>query len=218
MAEGVLCQSGATDTGVEYVEVFEGSGVNLSSIFECEYGEFDVTWEGSVTIRDPIRIGYGTVVSIHGDYDNGLGSSDTASGHTASSVGEGSEIIAEAPFGSMFYVTNGSLSIENVALRNGNATNSTSPGFFSGGGIQVLDGNLTVSGCEFENTFAEYWGGGIFVNRSRIVVRDTVFRECKAGNKPQVGDEDAESAGGGVGVSRTCFHNLRELPVRVSSV
>lgn len=209
MAHAALCHSNTTDAEVEDIVVTPLSNQNLSSIFDCENGKFNVTWAGAVTIRDSIRIGFGTTVSIHGDYDNGLVDYDTsqpdgeASNTTSSSAFGNPEVIADSDFGPIFYVANGSLDLENLALRDGIASiSSLWDGF--GGGVLAFDANLTVSGCEFKNTSAEARGGGIYSERSRVVVLDTMFRECKAGYKPGAGDGDdaLDSAGGAIVVSR----------------
>lgn len=225
-AEGAACDdSGSDGSGVIRLNVSALQGTaNLTSAFDCEGGEFEVTWSGSVTIWDTIRIGYGTTVSIRGDYDNGLpprgAGADGAGSDQVSGDGltGGSAIVAGEPFGPMLLVEGASLYLENMALRDGNVSNATSPGIVSGGGLHLLDADVTVVGCEFEDVFAQYWGGGIFANRSRLVVLDTVFRRCSAGEELEGVVEEADGAGGGLAVRWTPLLDSVELrPVLVLS-
>lgn len=67
-----------------------------------------------------------------------------------------------------------------------------------------MESNVTVSSCVFEDNFAEKWGGGIFGQNSTVIVRDTIFRRCRAGFTPSAGDNDDENidgSGGGIAVS-----------------
>lgn len=72
---------------------------------------------------------------------------------------------------------------------------------FTTGGIYAWASNVTVTSCVFEDNFAGMWGGCIFGNYSTLVVRDTVFRRCRAGVIPEAGDEDVVARGGGIAVS-----------------
>ncbi|CAN0319726.1 unnamed protein product, partial [Hapterophycus canaliculatus] len=84
----------------------------------------------------------------------------------------------------IFFVDGGTLSLENLAVRDGYTTNSTSSLTYtgnvaqivvSGAGIHAIDATVTVTGCEFEDNFSEMWGGAIFANRSSLVVTGSVF-------------------------------------------
>lgn len=155
-----------------------------------------MTWSGIVNLTETIRVGSGTTVSIVGDYENGLvaTSGDTSSG--AAVVG-----MTGAPFGPIFYSSGSTMSLTNLAIRNGNATSSVGTGISSGGGVYAMNSNITVSGCAFEDNFAQDYGGGIRVNQSTLVVVDTVFKHCSAGDVPETGDENADGSGGGISVS-----------------
>ncbi|CAN0565920.1 unnamed protein product, partial [Laminaria digitata] len=84
-------------------------------------------------------------------------------------------------FGPIFFVDGGQLFLENFAVRGGFVANSTSNPTVSGAGIHAQYSNITVTRCEFEDNFAELWGGGVYGNRARLVVVDSVFRRCRAG-------------------------------------
>lgn len=132
---------------------------------------------------------------------------------------------AVATPGPMFFVNGGNLYLEGVAVRGGNTagysadsahSSSTIPSddaVVSGGGVHAIDANVTVVGCEFDDNFANYMGGGIFTNRSTLVVVGSVFRRCAADVEPsldEIADDEFEAygAGGGIGVSRDadrCF-------------
>ncbi len=133
--------------------------------------------------------------------------------------------------GPVFYVDGGQLFLQGLAVRGGYAagdstssgsstsssnststitstitstSTSTSTGgdsVVSGGGVSAIDANVTVTGCEFEDNFADYLGGGIFANRSSVVVVGSVFRRCQADVVPSPEVDDADGAGGGIGVS-----------------
>ena len=119
--------------------------------------------------------------------------------------------------GPVFFVDGGRLFLEGLAVRGGNAANSTRGGddygdngvaaVASGGGVHAVDATVTVTGCEFENNYANSLGGGIFTNRSTLVVVGSVFRRCQADVLPSV-EGDAVGAGGGIGVSRN-YHTYR---------
>ncbi|CBJ33177.1 expressed unknown protein [Ectocarpus siliculosus] len=133
-----------------------------------------------------------------------------------------------APTGPLFFVDGGQLFLDSLAVRGGYTSNSTGSFTYaastdaaadgtnstttsgvnetaiatvviSGGGVHAIDSNVTVTGCEFEENYADYWGGGIFANGSTLVVHGSVFRRCEAGEVPLPGDEDVDGAGGAIG-------------------
>lgn len=218
-ASGAPCVPSATGE-VETVDVNADSVLNLASYLDCENGEFKVNWRGSVVVNETIRIGAGTKVSVFGNHDNGLLTNNYAqqlvnSGYdgnttilTIEAESEGSEVIAGSPFGSLFFVESGTLNLENMALRDSYATNVILSGITSGGGVTALQSNLTVTGCQFEDIFTDYRGGGINGNQSQIVVWDSLFRRCAAGLESIPGDEevDVQGAGGGFAVRYFRLH------------
>lgn len=220
------------------VSVTPNTDLDLTSIFNCEGGQFQVAWSGAVNISGTIHIGLGTTVKIVGDSSSNIifatdstserdsnttggGGNDSTSndpvddltaalaipsGLTSAVVGVGSSKISAdtdktLSFGPIFYVEGGQLFLENMAIRGGFVANSTSGPTISGAGIHAVDSNLTATACEFEDNFAEFLGGGVFANRSNLVVVDSVFRRCRAGFHSKADDEDVEGAGGGIGVS-----------------
>lgn len=219
VAAAAPCFGDGVEAYINELFVDNSSVYNLSSIFACEDGMFDVAWSGSVTVWDGIQIGSGTTVRITGNYENELqgtsdydtsdGSSMSTSGTGSGGSGSGSEVIAGASFGSLFTLKDGaSLSLNYMALRDARAEGLT-PMETSGAGVHAQDSVVTLYGCELDNLFAEFWGGGIFANRSRVEVRQTVFRGCMAGENATAGQVDEPiGAGGAVAVgdaSRPCF-------------
>lgn len=183
------------------------SGLNASSVFNCENGSFTAKWVGAVILTESIRIGRGTSVTIVGSYSKS--SSNIRSLTTSSdSDGEGSPeagaidsaAVAETAFGPIFVVGHGKLILDGIAVRGGNASSSVGSGVTRGGGIYAIGATLTVDWCTFEDNFAEESGGAIRASGSRVIVRDTVFRRCSAGVRAAVDIENAIGAGGGIEV------------------
>lgn len=188
------------------VTTISSSTEDVSSVFECDNGIFEVTWSGVVNISKSIVLGNGTRVSIVGDYGNGLGGLNALGGSTdevlsASTSGSSAVETNGLAFGPIFVVVNASLSLDGIAVRSGNASESVGGGYSTGGGIHGENADISVVSCEFEDNFAELGGAGISANASDLVVTDTVFRRCRAGSVPEAGDEDAAEAGGGIMVS-----------------
>lgn len=210
----------------QQVVVTPNAAVNLETVFDCEDGDFDVFWSGIVNVSSTIYIGSGTTVKIVGDTTDTATSNSSAnrtsavggvdlklselsselsipSGLTSAVVGirpASPTALDDTSFGPIFFVDGGELLLEGLAVRDGFATNSTNSLSDSGGGVHAIDSNVTVIGCEFEDNFAEHWGGGIYANRSTLVVVDTVFRSCNAGVQSFAGDVSIDRAGGGIGV------------------
>ena len=239
--------SSAGSATTEQIFITPDSQVDLTSVFACEDGDFEVFWSGVVYVPGTIHIGRGTTVNIFGD----------ASDRNASLEGSGSDyeveglstMLPKVPNGltsaavstifqqqqqqsnatsaepdpdvedgaalawPLFFVDGGQLFLENLAVRGGDAGNYTGSSvsssgssgvggdiIVSGGGVHAVDANVTVTGCEFEDNFAQHLGGGIFTNRSTLVVVGSVFRRCQADVVSSPGD-DAVGAGGGIGVS-----------------
>ena len=219
-------EGGVLTPSVQNVTVTNGTESNLSTLFACEGGEFNVSWSGVVQVSSTINIGRGTTVRIFGEKiassastitspvssSNNLTStlqlelemlSDDLNVPHLTSAAEG--VHGDDPFGPIFFVDGGELHLEDVAVRNGIATtNSTVNTIVLGGGVYAVDSNISVLSCVFEDNFAELNGGGIHANRSTVTVRDSVFRGNKAGFQPSVDDDNIDGAGGGIGV-RACF-------------
>ncbi|CBJ26637.1 adhesin-like protein [Ectocarpus siliculosus] len=163
---------------------------------------------------------------------SGTSSSGNSSSTFPSSTQEGEEAETTAPTGPLFFVDGGQLFLDSLAVRGGYTSNSTGSFTYaastdaaadgtnstttsgvnetaiatvviSGGGVHAIDSNVTVTGCEFEENYADYWGGGIFANGSTLVVHGSVFRRCEAGEVPLPGDEDVDGAGGAIGAEFT---------------
>ena len=170
-------------------------------------------WTGTVYVDGTIVVGTGTTVRIVGNGVAGTNNSDDTIG-TTSADGIASVAVNTTSLqpGPIFFVQGGQLFLERLALRGGNAngganllgdnpsSSSSADIAVNGGGVHAVDANVTVVGCEFRDNFAQHWGGGIFANRSNLVVEASLFQGCSAGSMPSPGDEDVEGAGGGIGV------------------
>eukprot|EP00752_Nemacystus_decipiens_P010943 g9725.t1 len=193
-------QTAQSSGGVEQVEVSPISALDLTR-FDCEEGDFNVLWSGNVDVSGTIVIGSGTTVRIVGSdtltasSSGNFTESSSLSGLTSAAV----NMVSPLP-GPVFVVQGGQLFLESIAVRGGNASTAA---VVSGGGVHAVDANVTVTGCEFEDNFASLWGGGIFANRSTLVVEGSVFRRCSADVEPSPGDDGVEGAGGGIGVEQT---------------
>ena len=209
-------------TGLYQITVTNDTVYDLSTLFACEDGEFNVSWFGVVRVGSTITIGRGTTVRIFGEIDTNsvlaTSSSTSASDNFSSDfeleletlsgdlnlpqelTSTAVEVSDGVSFGPIFLVDNGELYLEGLTIRGGNATNSTAGTIIAGGGIYANFSQISVSSCVFEDNFAEYLGGGIHTNRSTLTVKDSVFRRNKAGFQSFAGDEDVDGAGGGIGV------------------
>lgn len=237
-----MCSS----VGIQSVTVSNEMSSNLSTIFDCDEGEFHVSWVGVVNVSSTIKIGSGTTVRIFGETTvaapSADSSSNTASILTVSSsssntrststkisgvdldleleilsnglnlpqgltsaavgfIGPGADNALEGPFGPIFFVNDGELFLQSLAVRRGSSTNSEDENGF-GGGVHAINSNVSVSGCELEDNFSEKLGGGIYARGSTLTVTDSVFRGNHAGSQSVAGQEDgADSNGGGIMVS-----------------
>ena len=218
MRAGVLAVPCASNTTTK-IKVADGEAqplivepnttFDLTSVFNCEGGDFEVLWSGQLQLTGTIVIGNDTIVRIIGD-----GSSSTGRGNTSLSdhgdldrftnglaipLGLTSAAVGVNPgnitahtdpsisFGPMFYVEGGTLTMQDMVVRSGFVGNITDDEdeiadvHRSGGGIFGLNSNVSVTRCEFDDNYAQAYGGGIFVNRSTVEVVDSVFRDSKAG-------------------------------------
>ena len=119
-------------------------------------------------------------------------------------------IFATVPFGPIFLVGVGELHLESIGIREGNATNSTANAIVSGGGVNAINSNVSVSDCVFEDNFAEFLGGGIHGNLSTLTVKDSVFHGNHAGFRSYAGDENVDGAGGGIAVREGSFNRNKK--------
>ena len=75
-----------TAGGFQQVAVSNNTAFNLSTIFACEGGDFNVSWSGVVQVSSTIKIGNGTSVRIYGE------SVATSATVTASTTGSGTSL------------------------------------------------------------------------------------------------------------------------------
>ena len=200
--------------GAVIVNVTPETGLN-PTMFDCEGGDFDVSWSGTVIVNGTIHIGVGTTVNITGDGANLRGNSsgelDVLTANMSIPRGLTSTVERFAPSnvpvvgnkstpsGPLFFVDGGELNLHHMAIRGGNVTPSTDYPTASGGGIHAQNASVTAMSCEFEDNFAESGGGGVFAHASTLVMIDSVFRRCRAGFQAEAGD-DVSGAGGGINV------------------
>lgn len=200
---------------------------DLTTMFSCDDGDFQVYWSGEVNVTDTIVVGAGTTVRITGDSLSTSGNSSLSDdevpehltsglalpvGLTSAVVGVGKPDDAgnaddTDSFGSMIFVVNGTLILKDLVVRGGCATTKDAMEdeavsiSGSGGGVYSMNSNVTITRCDFSHNFAENTGGGIFASNSILQVADTMFRNCQAGFNATLDDEDPEAAGGGIYVS-----------------
>lgn len=199
-----------------------GSGLSLLSVFDCEGGDFEVSWSGEVSVPGTIFIGNGTTVTINGDdtastaSGNGGLVAGSASPTSSSSDGGGDtqledlssdlslprDTSAAAVGGGgnssapIFQVDGGQIFLNALAVRDGYVSAG------DGSGVHATNSNVTIVGCLFENNFASGQGGAVYANQSTLTVTNSTFRRNFAGFESIAGEEeDAEGSGGGIAVS-----------------
>ena len=218
------CTSGNTTTKVY---VTPNATSDLTSVFDCEGGDFEVEWSGEVQLTGTIVIGSGTTVRISGERISSRGNSSLSNNEAVANLTSGlalpvgltSAAVGRAPpnitistdrtasFGPMFYVDHGNLTLEDLVIRGGFSANNTDEDDRigdverSGGGVFAVNSTVSVTRCEFNDNYAQHVGGGIFVNASTLHVSDSIFRYCKAGYVATIEDPGIPGAGGGINVS-----------------
>ena len=235
-ASAAAATSAAAGEGGEHERfpVINTNTMNLASIFDCEGGDFHVSWTGEVYVTSTIVIGAGTTVRISGERISSKGNSSLSDnevvanatnglllplGLTSAAVGVGppkltvgaSETVSIGP---MFKINGGQLFLEDLIVRGGFAASNADGLEGFGGGVYAVNSVVSVSRCDFSDNFAEHFGGGIFVTESTLQVVDSLFRSCKAGNVPDVEDEGADGAGGGISVSALVVWEIK-LPAHL---
>ena len=218
--------------GPQQITVSSHIEPNISSMFACEGGEFNVSWSGVIQVSSTITIGRWTTVRIFGESPKHSSSSVSStmalastsarniseislSGSSGSYSGSNDyglnvpQVLTSAvvranisdSFGPIFSVLDGELHLESV-IRGGSATtHSATNAIAMGGGFYANSSTVSISGCVFEENFAELHGGRIHANWSTLIVKDSVFRGNHAGFQSFAGDEDVDGDGGGIGVS-----------------
>lgn len=185
-------------------------------MFDCEGGDFEVLWSGTIIVTRTIHIGSGTTVNSIGDGPNitGRSSGELDVSTTNMSIPRALTSAVEgtapsglpavgnesSPSGPIFFVDGGELTLTHMTIRRGKATNSTDYPTASGEGIYAENANVTAMWYEFEDNFAESEGGGVCAHASTLVMIDSVFRGGRAGFQAEAGD-DVSGAGGGINVS-----------------
>ncbi|CAM9623221.1 unnamed protein product [Scytosiphon promiscuus] len=123
--------------------------VRLATATNCSGGTFDVSWVGSVTVEDTIRVAGGSNLSVMGTPD-------------------GSSIVNGMGQVSLFEVIGGDLRLSSLSLNNGNGAGS------GGGAIFAVDSVLEIASCSFLNNVGDV-GGGIFLENSTLDVTESIF-------------------------------------------
>lgn len=117
----------------------------LAQAVNCSGGSFGITWVGSVTVEETIRVGEGTTLNV-------TGSSDGASRISLFSLDGG-----------------GVLHLSDLTLVNDRAEAGS-----AGGAILAADAAVTLTGCTLADNAAEF-GGALVTARSVIVAKDVTF-------------------------------------------
>lgn len=127
--------------------------LGLAEAINCSDGAFEVSWVGSVTVEQTIRVPDGTVLSIVG-------------------LPDGSSIVDGAGEVRLFEVERGTLQLSGLSLVNGTSA--------YGGSIYAFDSIVTASGCEFTGNVASE-GGAIYGLDSVLNATDCEFTRNVAG-------------------------------------
>ncbi|CAM9127983.1 unnamed protein product [Choristocarpus tenellus] len=134
----------------------EQLAVNIS----CSMGTFSAVWYGELSLSTTLTVAEGTSLSIRG-------------ADTLASIDGGATL-------PLFDVNSGTLSLQGLILRRGNATDVAAE-YVQGGAIRIVDGTLDVTGCTFESNEANESGGAIYANHSEVIVENSIFEECRVG-------------------------------------
>ena len=197
------------DRGFWQVAISNDTAFDLSTIFACEGGEFNVSWFGVVQVSSTIKIGNGTSVRIYGE------NAATSAAVTASTTGSGTSLASASSSASrsrsIIGANNSSSSTANLEFeldRRSSDLNlpqeltsaavrlygsaSFGPFFFVDGGklhlerVAIRGGNSTSSTAN--NVVGV--GGGVYAISSNVSVSSCVFE-----------DNFAEYLGGGIHAS-----------------
>lgn len=123
--------------------------LQVAAALNCSGGTFNVSWVGSVTVEETIRVSEGSALSVVGTPDG-------------SSVANGTDQV------SLFEVIGGTLSLSSLSLVNGNGAGA------GGGAISVVDSTLEINFCSFSDNAGDV-GGGIFLENSVLAATDSIF-------------------------------------------
>lgn len=145
-SSAITCDS-ATLVAPLVVEDTAGA-LQLAQAVNCSGGIFEVSWVGSVTVEETIRVLDGTQLSVVGTPD-GL-----------SFVDGGGET-------SLFHVSNGTLRLSTLSLVDGIGE--------EGGAINAADSVLTAENCTFSNNAGIVFGGAIFAINSNMTAEYCTF-------------------------------------------
>ncbi|CAN0218885.1 unnamed protein product [Ectocarpus sp. 4 AP-2014] len=121
----------------------------LAQAVNCSGGVFNVSWVGSVTVEETIRVSDGTVLSVVGMPDDGSPSVDGAG-----------EV-------SLFHVSGGTLWLSGLSLINGFGD--------EGGAIYAEDSVLTSEGCTFSGNSVGSSGGAVYSDHSKLTFDHCMF-------------------------------------------
>lgn len=122
--------------------------LQLAQAINCSGGIFEVSWVGSVTVEETIRVFDGTDLSVVGTPD-GL-----------SFVDGGGEV-------SLFHVSSGTLRLSGLSLVDGIGE--------EGGAINAIDSVLTAENCTFSNNAVVVRGGAIVAINSNMTAEYCTF-------------------------------------------
>lgn len=122
----------------------------LAQAVNCSGGVFNVSWVGSVTVEETIRVCDGTVLSVEGAPDGG-------SPFFVNGAGEVS----------LFHASGGTLRLSGLSLVDGVGED--------GGAIHVVDSELTLERCTFSGNNASNSGGAVYSADSKLTLDHCTF-------------------------------------------
>lgn len=143
----------------------------LASALNCSGGVFDVRWEGTVVLDEPIAVLAGSVLSIVG-------------------VGVADAIAAGNDTTQLFIVDGASLNVTGLQFVNGTYSSGTP---YGGGAINALDSIVTLHDTSFKRNYAFTGGAMIAINSSVTLSGDTLFEGNNAGYGGAIWSEGSEA-------------------------
>ena len=189
----VVVSAAPCDIDNTTVSVTADVDLNLTSMFDCEGGEFEVAWSGAVDVSGTIHIGNGTTVKIVGDgtpSDTYEAVSDTASsnfnGGNGNSIGQDELDVLKARLSIPHGLTSAVVGVGWSAAPD-NYRDFGSIFFVDGG--QLFIENMAIRGgsAKSANNAEIISGGGIHALRSNVTATGCEFE-----------DNSAEFRGGGI--------------------
>lgn len=173
----------AVNTTVDAVDAVPGDGACATAAANCSL-RAAIQEANSLSGADSISVPLGDYALSVADGDGSV-DLDVVTSITLNGEGAGSTVIDALALDRAFDIAQpGFVSISNVKITNGDATNSV---LGNGGGVRNTGGQLLLSNVALENNAAPAGGGGVFNGGGTVTVADSTINANASAN-----------AGGGV--------------------